>query len=116
MHRLRALGDEVEDAVGDLALEGDRVGLLGVDEVWELDRVADEEDTEVVADEVPVAVLGVELDREAARVADRLGGVAAAGHGREAHGDIGPLAGLLEQLPRVNFEIGSSPTLPVASK
>ena len=87
VHRLGRLRDEVEDAVGDLALEGDRVRLLRVDEVGELDRVADEEDAEVVADEVPVAVLGVELHREAARVADRLGGVAAAGHGREAHGD-----------------------------
>ena len=90
--------DEVEDAVGDLALERHRVRLLGVDEVGELDRVADEEDAEVVADQVPVAVLGVELDREAARVAQRLGGVAAAGDRREAHGDLGPLARLLEQL------------------
>ena len=74
------------------------IGLLGVDEVGELDRVADEEDAEVVADEVPVAVLGVELDREAARVADRLGGVAAARHRGEADGELGLLAGLLEQL------------------
>ena len=98
MQRLGRLRDEVEDAVGDLALERDGVGLLGVDEVRELDRVADEEDAEVVADEVPVAVLGVELDREAARVARRLGGVPAAGHGGEAQRDVGALAGLLEEL------------------
>ena len=96
--RLGRLRDEVEDAVRDLALERDRVRLLGVDEVRELDRVADEEDAEVVADEVPVAVLGVELDREAARVADRLGGVAPAGHGGEAQRDVGALARLLEEL------------------
>ena len=91
VHRLRALGDEVELPVGLLA-EGDRVGLLGVDEVGELDRVADEEDAEVVADQIPVAVLGVELDREAARVARRLGGVPAAGDRGEAQGHVGALA------------------------
>ena len=53
---------------------------------------------EVVADEVPVAVLGVELHREAARVARDLGGVAAADDGREADGERRLLAGLLEQL------------------
>ncbi len=98
VQRLGRLRDEVEDPVGDLALEGDGVRLLGVDEVGELDRVADEEDADVVADEVPVAVLGVELHREAARVADRLGGVAAAGHGAEPDGELGLLAGLLEEL------------------
>ena len=96
--RLGRLADEVEDPVGLLPLEGHRVGLEGVDEVGELDRVADEEDRQVVADQVPVAVLGVELHREAARVARRLGGVAAADHGREADGEVGALARLLEQL------------------
>ena len=43
--------------------------LHGVDEVGELDRVLDEEDRDVVADEVPVALLRVELHGEAAHVA-----------------------------------------------
>ena len=43
---------------------GDRVPLLGVDEAGEEDRVPDEEDGGVVADEVPVALLGVELHGE----------------------------------------------------
>src|SRR5699024_5697350 len=43
--------------------------LLGVDEVRELDAIADEEHRRVVTDEVVVALGGVELDREAARVA-----------------------------------------------
>src|SRR3954453_16187764 len=73
-------------------------GLQGVDDVGELDRVADEEHREVVADEVPVAVLGVELHREAARVARRLGRVATAREGGEAHGDLRLLPGLLQQL------------------
>ena len=45
------------------------MALLGVDEVLELAGVADEEDRGVVAHQVVVALLGVELDREAARVA-----------------------------------------------
>ena len=76
------------------------------------DRVADEEHAEVVADEIPVAVLGVELHGEATRVADGFGGVAAAGDRREADGDVGLLARLLEELRAREREIGSSPTLP----
>ena len=58
--------------------------LLGVDEVLELRRVADEEDRRVVADHVAVALLGVELQREAARVADGVREALLAGDGREA--------------------------------
>src|SRR3954453_16691424 len=86
-----------------------RVGLLGVDEVRELDRVPDEEDAEVVPDEIPVAVLGVELHREAARVAQALGGVAAAGDGREAQGDVAGLAGLEDLRPGVLGDVLITP-------
>src|SRR5690606_7673525 len=95
--RLRRLAHEVEDAVGLLA-EGDRIRLECVDHVGELDRVADEEDRQVVADQVPVAVLGVELHREAARVARHLGGVAAPDHGGEADRQRRLLARLGEDL------------------
>ena len=98
VHGLGRLADEVENPVRVLPVEVHRVGLLGVDEVRELDRVADEEDGQVVADEVPVAVLGVELEREASGVAHQLGGVPAAGDGREAQGCLGALALGLEQL------------------
>ena len=47
--------------------------LLGVNEVLELLRVAHEEDRRVVADHVVVALFGVELEGEAARVAHRVG-------------------------------------------
>ncbi|KAI9166472.1 LOW QUALITY PROTEIN: putative two component histidine kinase [Paramyrothecium foliicola] len=73
-----------------------RLGLAGVDDVRELHGVLDEEDGDVVADEVPVALLGVELDGEAAHVADRVGGPAAAEDGGEAHED-GRLAGRVGQ-------------------
>ncbi len=41
-----------------------RVALLRVDEGREEKRITDEEDGRVVADEVPVALFGVELHRE----------------------------------------------------
>ena len=41
----------------------------------------------LLPDEVPVAVLGVELEREAARIAHRVRRAARAGDGREAHED-----------------------------
>ena len=67
-------------------------------EVGELDRVLDEEHRDVVADEVPVALLGVELDREAAHVAGQVERALAAGDGREADERRGPLAGPLEEV------------------
>ncbi len=51
-----------------VAQAGVRLALLGVDEVLELARVADEEHRGVVAHQVEVALLGVKLEREPARV------------------------------------------------
>ena len=83
-----------------LRLREAAVGLLlhGVDEVGELDRVLDEEHRDVVADEVPVALLRVELHREAAHVAGEVERALVAGDGREAHERRGPLARPLEQV------------------
>lgn len=39
-----------------------RVSLLGVDEIWEQDRIPDEEDRSVVANNIPVSLFSVELD------------------------------------------------------
>ncbi len=74
------------------------MALLGVDEVGEFQRIAHEEDRRVVADDVPVAFLGVEAQREAAHVALGVGGAALAGHGREAQEGLGLLADLRERL------------------
>ena len=71
-----------EAACGHLVV---RLGLHRVDEVGELDAVLDEEDRDVVADEVEVALVGVELGREAAHVARRVGRAARADDRREAH-------------------------------
>ena len=83
-----------------LRLREAAVGLLlgGVDEVGELDRVLDEEHRDVVADEVPVALLRVELHGEAAHVAGEVGRALVAGDGREADEDRRLLAGPLEQV------------------
>lgn len=64
-----------------------RVGLQRVDHVGELHAVADEEHGEVVAHHIVVALAGVELDGEAARVADRFGAPALMDDRREAHRD-----------------------------
>ncbi len=48
---------------------GLRVTLLGVDKVRELQRIAHEEHGSVVANQVPIAFFGIELDGKAAHVA-----------------------------------------------
>ena len=85
---LRVVGEEVEDApvLLDVRLG---VGLERVHHVRELHAVADEEDGEVVADEVPVALPGVELDGEATRVAEGLRAAALVDDGGEADDDRG---------------------------
>ena len=99
---VRGLGhqrDEVPEGVvgaGRLRHLVMRLGLDRVDQIRELDRVLDEEDRHVVADQVPVAFVGVELDREAAHVARRVLGAAFARHGGEAHEHRRDLAGFLE--------------------
>ena len=73
-----------------------RLRLHRMDQVGKLHRVLDEEDRHVVADQVPVAFVGVELDGEAAHVARGVGRAAFAGDGREAHEHRRPLAGFRE--------------------
>ncbi len=74
-------------------------GLLdGVDEVGELDRVLDEEHRDVVADEIPVAFLRVELDGEAADVTGEVERSLVPGNRREAHEHRCSFAGALEQV------------------
>ncbi len=97
VHRFRRLAHEVEDAVRLLA-ERHRIRLQGVDDVRKLDGVADEEDREIVAHEVPVAVFGVEFHGKPAGVAGDFGGIPSADDGGEPDGEWCPLPGLLEDL------------------
>ena len=94
--------------MGRLGLRESPVRLLlhGMDHVGELDRVLDEEDRDVVADDVPVAFLGIELDGEAAHVARQIEGSLAAGDRREAHEGRRLLAGPLENVGTGIFREG----------
>ncbi len=73
-----------------------RLGLQRVHEVRKLHRVLDEEHGDVVADQVPVALVGVELDREATDVARGVGRSALARDGREPYEHRCDLAGFGE--------------------
>ena len=95
MQRLGQQRPEVPVAVR-AAQSGARVALDGVVQVGKLQRIAQEEDRGVVAHEVPVAGVGVELDGEAADVAFGIRRAAFSGHGREAHEARGLLAHLGE--------------------
>jgi hypothetical protein len=98
---LRHQRREVPEAVvRGLRLREAAVGLLlgRVDEVGELDRVLDEEDRHVVADQVPVPLAGVELHREPAHVARQVGRPLVAGHGGEPHEHRRAQPGLAERV------------------
>ncbi len=77
---------------------GARIALDGVVEIGEFERIAQEEDGGVVAHQVPVAFLGVELDGKAADIALGIRRAALAGDGGEAHEELGLLADLGEDL------------------
>jgi len=61
------------------------LGLGSVHEVRKLHRVLDEKDGDVVANEIPVPLIRIELDREATDVPGGIGRAAFAEDGREAH-------------------------------
>ena len=73
-----------------------RLGLDGMHEVGELHGVLDEEHRDVVAHQIPVAFVGVELHGKAAHIACRVLGATLAGHGGKANKHRRHLAGLLE--------------------
>src|SRR4051812_46482293 len=62
-----------------------RLLLGGMNDVWKFDRVLDEEHRDVVADEVPIPFLSVQLDGKSAHVARKIRRPFAAGNRREAH-------------------------------
>ena len=67
-------------------------------QVREVVGVAQEEDRGVVADKIPVSLLGVELHREAPDVPLGVGCATLAGHGREPGEGVGLLSDLREDL------------------
>ena len=75
--------EEVPDVIG-LLVVGVRVVFLGVNEVGELDAIADKEDGSIVSDKIPVSILGVKLERKSSRVTRRIWSTFGASHGGEA--------------------------------
>ena len=85
--RLRAERGEVPIiVVSGLRLREGAIRLLlhGVDEIGEFDRILDEEHRNVVADDVPIALLSVKFDGEAAHIARHVHRPLVARHGGEA--------------------------------
>ena len=74
------------------------VAFLRVDEFGKLEGIAHEEDGRVVTHHVPVAILGMEFQGQAAHVALGIGRPAFAGHGQPARQDLVAVADLQEQL------------------
>src|SRR6202165_4644648 len=64
---------------------GAGVALDSVVEVREAKRIAEKKDRGIVSDDIPMSVLGVELESSPADVALRMGCPAFAGDGRKAH-------------------------------
>ena len=88
--RDRAIGHDPHDHVPGFGAEADEIpeivvrglrlrelaiglGLGGVDQIGELDRILNEEHRNIVADDVPIALAGVKFDREASDGAREVG-------------------------------------------
>ncbi len=100
VHALGHQRDEIPEGVvrrGRLREAAIRLHLHGMDQVGELHRVLDEEHRDVVADQVEVALVGIELHGEAAHVARRVDRAGAARHRREAREDLCPFARVLQE-------------------
>ena len=101
VHAFRRQRYEVpEIVVRRLRLREAAVGLLlgRVNEVGKLDGVLDEEDRDVVADDVPVALFGIELHRKAAHIARKVCRALVACNRREADKGGRFFAGALENV------------------
>jgi len=84
--------------VAGAAQVGTGVALDSVVEVGELEGIAQEEDGRVVAHQVPVSLLGIELDGKAADIALGIRRASLAGHGGETGEEIGLLSHFGEDL------------------
>jgi len=91
MESLGRVAPKVESHVGILNAS-DRVTLLGVNEVWELYRILNEEDGSVVANHVVVALLSKVLYCESTWVTIAVIGTALAGDSGEAQEYRGSLS------------------------
>ena len=63
------MSGEVVPEHGGILQIGLRITLLGMDKDGEFRRVSEEEDRRIVKDPIPISLFGVELNREASRIA-----------------------------------------------
>ncbi|MNF54933.1 hypothetical protein D3C84_363770 [compost metagenome] len=97
VQRLGRMRPEVPHRLGTLQVAL-RQTLLGVDKVWKLQWITNEEHGGIVANDVPVAFLGVELQGEPARITLGIGRTTLATHGGKPQESRGLLANCLKQL------------------
>ena len=95
MQRFGQGGPEIP-VVGRTAHVGTRVALDGMVQVGKLQWVAQEEDGRIVAHQVPIARLGIELHGKATDIALGIGRSALASYGRKAHEALRLLAHFAE--------------------
>ena len=101
VHAFRHEGNEVPKVVvSGLCLWEVAVGLGlgGMNEVGKLEGVLDEEHGNVVADDVPITLLGVELDGKTTDVSREIGRPLVARDGREPHEGRRLFAGALKEV------------------
>ena len=97
MRGLWTQSDKVPEHVGILQM-GLRITLLGVDETREQNGITNEEDGCVVANQIPNAIIGVELHGEAARIASSISRTALTADSRETNSHWRALLDLLKDL------------------
>lgn len=76
---------------------GSRMLLVTPIHAWELDRVTQEKDREVVKDKILIAVFGVELSRPTSHVSDRIGRTLLASYCGNTSHNVGLLSNLRKE-------------------
>ena len=79
-----------------------RFGLARVDDIGELESILNEEDWNVVADNVPVTLVGVKLHGKATNISDGIRTASASQDGREAEEDGGCARSVSQNASRSN--------------
>ena len=114
-HRMQAFRHqrhEIPERVmrrGGLRIAAIRLHLDRVDQVGKLDGILNKEHRDIVADEIPIALIGIELDRKAPHVARRVDRARTACHRRETREHRGPLAllGKKAGLRQFGYRVGA---------
>ncbi|MNI45402.1 hypothetical protein D3C73_998260 [compost metagenome] len=84
MQRLRRKGPEIPDGIGVFEM-GLRVAFLGVNKVRKFNRITDEKDRRIIADQIIIAFFGIKFHGKAAWIAHSIGRPQLPGYCREAN-------------------------------